>query len=90
SIVKVNPFYGKDSEDAQEWIKMFLRVKEANRWLNNRRVAIATGMLREEAADWYNLLMNLKQENKKVETYASRFKKLANRVDAGGIPDAFK
>ncbi|CAG8716854.1 1323_t:CDS:1, partial [Funneliformis mosseae] len=25
-----------------------------------------------------------------VETYASRFKKLANRVDAGGIPDAFK
>ncbi|CAI2191433.1 1510_t:CDS:1, partial [Funneliformis geosporum] len=26
----------------------------------------------------------------KVETYASRFKKLANRVDARGIPDAFK
>ncbi|CAG8718765.1 5068_t:CDS:2, partial [Funneliformis mosseae] len=35
---------------------------------DNRRVAIAIGMLREEAADWYNL----------------------SRVDAGGIPDAFK
>ncbi|CAG8708776.1 14417_t:CDS:1, partial [Funneliformis mosseae] len=121
-----DPFYGKDSEDAQEWIEMFLKVKETNGWPDNRRVAIATEMLKKEAADWYNLvnttinrwdrdantgfrerflacfssqeklhrwqyeLMNLKQINKKVETYASRFKKLANRVDAGGIPDAFK
>ncbi|CAG8735251.1 16016_t:CDS:1, partial [Funneliformis mosseae] len=45
----------KDSENAQEWIEMFLRVKEANGWPDNRRVAIAAGMLREEAADWYNL-----------------------------------
>ena len=126
SIVKVDPFYGKDSEDAQEWIEMFLRAKEANGWPDNRRIAIAAGMLREEAADWYNLvsgtinrwdgdanagfrerflarfssqeklhrwqyeLMNLKQGNEKVETYASKFKKLANRVGAGGIPDAFK
>ena len=105
---------------------MFLRAKEANGWLDNRRVAITARMLREEAADWYNLvsgtinrwdgdantgfrerflarfssqeklhrwqykLMNLKQGNEKVETYASKFKKLANRVGAGGIPDAFK
>ncbi|CAG8710099.1 9601_t:CDS:2, partial [Funneliformis mosseae] len=55
-------------------------TKEANGWPNNRRVAIAAGMLREEAADWYNL----------DETYASRFKKLANRINAGGIPEAFK
>src|SRR3954454_758483 len=34
--------------------------------------------------------MNLKQGNEKGETYASKFKKLANRVNAGGIPDAFK
>jgi hypothetical protein len=58
SIVKVDPFYGKDSEDAQEWIEMFLRAKEANGWPDNRRVAIAAGMLREEAADWYNLVSN--------------------------------
>ncbi|CAG8676409.1 11934_t:CDS:2 [Funneliformis mosseae] len=50
---------------------MFLKAKEANRWPDNRRVAIATEMLRKEAADWYNL-------------------KLANRVDARGILNAFK
>ncbi|CAG8735234.1 7536_t:CDS:2, partial [Funneliformis mosseae] len=27
----------------------------ANEWPDNRRVAIAAGMLRKEAADWYNL-----------------------------------
>ena len=58
SIVKVDSFYEKDSEDTQEWIEMFLRVKEANGWSDNRRVAIAAGMLREEAADWYNLMSN--------------------------------
>ncbi|CAG8750480.1 15454_t:CDS:1, partial [Funneliformis mosseae] len=44
----------------------------------------------EELHRWQYELMNLKQGNEKVETYASRFKKLANRVDAGGIPNAFK
>ncbi|CAG8742235.1 10047_t:CDS:1, partial [Funneliformis mosseae] len=44
----------------------------------------------EKLHRWQYELMNLKQGNEKVETYASRFKKLANRVDAGGIPDAFK
>ncbi|CAG8613381.1 933_t:CDS:2 [Funneliformis mosseae] len=34
---------------------MFLRAKEANEWLDNRRIAIAIEILREEAADWYNL-----------------------------------
>ncbi|CAG8609727.1 3077_t:CDS:2, partial [Funneliformis mosseae] len=55
SIIKVDPFYGKNFEDAQEWIEIFLRAKEANRWPDNRRIAIAAGILREEAADWYNL-----------------------------------
>ncbi|CAG8701634.1 12141_t:CDS:1, partial [Funneliformis mosseae] len=31
-------------------------AKEANEWPNNRRVTIAAGILREEAADWYNLV----------------------------------
>ncbi|CAG8720176.1 6404_t:CDS:2, partial [Funneliformis mosseae] len=75
-----------DSKDAQKWIEMLLKAKEANKWLDNRRVAIAIEMLKEEQYE----LINLKQENKKVETYASKFKKLANRVDAGGIPNAFK
>ena len=30
SIVKVDPFYRKNSEDAQEWIEMFLKAKEVN------------------------------------------------------------
>ncbi|CAG8697489.1 14620_t:CDS:1, partial [Funneliformis mosseae] len=55
-IVKVNPFYRKDSEDTQKWIEIFLRAKKANGWPDNRRVAIAAGMLREEAANWYNLV----------------------------------
>ncbi|CAG8523169.1 4787_t:CDS:2, partial [Funneliformis mosseae] len=48
------------SEDAQEWIEIFLRVKEANGWPDNRRVAISARMLKEEAADWYNLLASQK------------------------------
>ncbi|CAI2189919.1 4279_t:CDS:1, partial [Funneliformis geosporum] len=28
----------------------------ANGWPDNRRVVIAAGMLRGEAADWYNLI----------------------------------
>ncbi|CAG8444120.1 15891_t:CDS:2 [Funneliformis mosseae] len=54
SIVKVNPFYRKDSKD----VKIFLKAKEANRWSDNRRVVIAARMLREEAANWYNLVSN--------------------------------
>ncbi|CAG8752838.1 4544_t:CDS:2, partial [Funneliformis mosseae] len=68
------------SEDAQKWIKIFLKAKEANGWSNNRRVAITAGMLRKKQLTG----------NKKVETYASKFKKLANRVDVGVIPDIFK
>ena len=52
SIVKIDPFYRKDNEDAQEWIKTFLRAQAANGWQDARRVAIAAGMLRGEAADW--------------------------------------
>ncbi|CAG8486813.1 2346_t:CDS:2 [Funneliformis mosseae] len=51
STVKVDPFYRKDSKDAQKWIEIFLRAKDVNRWLDNRRVTIATGMLKEEVAD---------------------------------------
>ncbi|CAG8747412.1 15433_t:CDS:1, partial [Funneliformis mosseae] len=31
-------------------------AKEANGWPNNIRVAITAEMLKEEAADWYNLV----------------------------------
>ncbi|CAG8624523.1 8669_t:CDS:1, partial [Funneliformis mosseae] len=40
-MVKVDPFYRKDSKDAQEWIEIFLKAKEANEWSDNRKVAIA-------------------------------------------------
>ena len=33
-----------------------MRAQAANGWQDARRVAIAAGMLRGEAADWYNLV----------------------------------
>ena len=56
SIVKIDPYYEKDNEVTEEWIETFLRAQAANGWPDNRRVAIAAGMLRGEAADWYNLI----------------------------------
>jgi len=53
SLVKVEPFYGKDEEDPHEWIELFEQAATANRWPNNRKVAIAAGYLKEAAHDWY-------------------------------------
>ena len=51
SLVKVEPFYGKDEEDPHEWIELFEQAATANRWPNNRKVAIAAGHLKEAAHD---------------------------------------
>ena len=53
SLVKVDPFYGKDDEDPHEWIDLFNQAATANQWAAGRKVAIAAGYLKEAAHDWY-------------------------------------
>ena len=53
TLVKVEPFHGKDEDDPHEWIELFNQAAAANRWPENRKVAIAAGLLRDAAHDWY-------------------------------------
>jgi len=53
TLVEVEPFYGKDEEDPHEWIELFNQAATANQWQDNRKVAIAAGLLRDAAHDWY-------------------------------------
>jgi hypothetical protein len=53
SIVKVDPYHGKDDEDPYEWIDNFNQAARANRWADDRKVEIASGYLKEAASDWY-------------------------------------
>ena len=53
SIVKVEPFYGKETEDPYEWLEAFEQAALANQWTRGRRVEIAPGYLRDAARDWY-------------------------------------
>jgi len=48
-IVKVEPFYGKETEDPYEWLESFEQAALANQWTRNRRVEIAPGYLRDAA-----------------------------------------
>ena len=45
TIVKVEPFYGKEDDDPHEWVELFNKAATANRWQDNRKVAIAAGYL---------------------------------------------
>jgi len=49
SIVKVEPFYGKETEDPYEWLESFEQAALANQWTRNRQVEIASGYLRDAA-----------------------------------------
>jgi hypothetical protein len=53
SLVKVEPFYGRDDEDPHEWIELFNQAATANRWPDDQKIAIAAGLLRDAAHDWY-------------------------------------
>ena len=53
TLVEVKPFYGEDDEDPHEWIELFNQAATANQWQDNRKVAIAAGLLRDAAHDWY-------------------------------------
>jgi len=53
SLVKIDPFYGKEEEDPFEWIEMFRNAAHANNWQVDRWTSIAAGYLKEAARDWY-------------------------------------
>ena len=52
-IVKVEPFYEKETEDPYEWLESFEQAALANQWTRNKQVEIAPGYLRDAAWDWY-------------------------------------
>jgi hypothetical protein len=126
SVIKIEPFYGRDGEDPIEWLETFDRASITNRWTTqDRKVQVASGHLKDAAAAWfatnsaamgnnwntttnggnnftdlfkahfasdarkniwYQQLMNLRQlSNENVDSYATKFIKLANKV---GLTDA--
>ncbi|CAB4446911.1 unnamed protein product [Rhizophagus irregularis] len=52
-VVDVPFFYGRDDEDPYEWCQLFEAAFAANGWLDNRKIALAAGFLKEAARDWY-------------------------------------
>ncbi|HVI20426.1 MAG TPA: hypothetical protein VM660_00015, partial [Bacillus sp. (in: firmicutes)] len=53
SVIKIEPFHGKKTEDPVSWLAAFNRAKTTNQWRDDRRVDIAAGYLRGEAAEWF-------------------------------------
>ncbi|CAG8831827.1 54_t:CDS:1, partial [Gigaspora rosea] len=47
----VKYFYGTDDKDPFEWLDDFEKVAKANNWTEERRVKIASGYLKEIAAE---------------------------------------
>ena len=53
NLAKIEYFYGKESEDPQEWVEQFDRAAAANNWPAARQRDIAASYLRGVAAQWY-------------------------------------
>ncbi|RIB30064.1 hypothetical protein C2G38_2153636 [Gigaspora rosea] len=51
--VRIKCFFSTEDEDPIEWFDDFERAAEANNWNGDRRLQIASGYLKEAAADWY-------------------------------------
>src|SRR5256714_9294175 len=49
SIVKVESFYGKETEDPYKWLEAFKQAALANQWTRNRQVEIAFEYFRDAA-----------------------------------------
>ena len=52
-ILDVEPFAGKSTEDPISWLGKFERARIANRWNKSRLVDIAGGLMKGEAAAWF-------------------------------------
>ena len=57
-ILTVEPFSGRGSEDPVSWLNKFERARKANRWLKHRLVDIAGGLMKGEAAAWFEINKN--------------------------------
>ena len=52
--MRIEPFYGKDTEDPIRWLNTFKRAATANGWADEaRKVAVAGAYLKDLAADWF-------------------------------------
>src|ERR1044072_2299474 len=54
SIIPIDTFSGKDSEDPVSWLEKFERAVDMNRWHDSRKVAIAGEYMRGQALSWFN------------------------------------
>ena len=54
SVIKIEPFYGRDSEDPIEWLETFERASITNRWTTqDRKIQVASRHLKDTAAAWF-------------------------------------
>jgi hypothetical protein len=53
SIAKVEPFYG-EGQDSENWLEEFEKARIANRWTEERALAIIPVYLKGNAAAWFN------------------------------------
>ena len=54
SLVKVEPFNGRDDEDPVEWLEIFNRTATANHWTTEtRKKQVAGGYMKGAAASWF-------------------------------------
>jgi hypothetical protein len=54
-ILTVEPFSGRNTEDPVSWLAKFERARTANRWNKRRLVDIAGGLMKGEAAAWFEV-----------------------------------
>jgi hypothetical protein len=83
-ILMVESFSGKSSEDPISWLNKFERAKIANRWTEARLVDIAGGLMKGEAAAWYDRRKGRWGNN------PSRFSHPLNAADGNGNNANFK
>lgn len=57
-ILVVEPFAGKNTEDPVSWLNKFERARSANQWQKRRLVDIAGGLMKGEAANWFEATRN--------------------------------
>jgi hypothetical protein len=55
-ILTVEPFDGKSTEDPVSWLAKFERAYATNRWSKARLIDIAGGLMKGEAAAWFETL----------------------------------
>jgi hypothetical protein len=68
-IIDVPTFHGQDNEDPYEWLQLFESAFAANGWPDNRKLALASGFLRDAARDWWVTNQGQAQNNTHINVY---------------------